>query len=445
LDYISEYKSKLRTPDEAVKCVKSGDWVDYTGSMGFPVKLDEALSKRRDELNRVRVQGNLMFGPIQAVECDPSQEHFVYNTWHCSGYERKLCDRGLCFFTPMIFRNLSWYYRQFIHVNVAMMTVGPMDRHGYFNLSCVTGMSKFILDQADVVILEVNEHAPKLRGGFDEVIHISEADMVVESGLSSYSTVPAAAPKPEDVAIASYILPQIPDGATVQLGIGGLPNALGEQIAKSDLKDLGMHTELCSDAYLSMYQNGKLTNRRKTLHKNKGVAGLITGSQALYDWVDDNPGIITAPLAYINDPSVISQNDSMISINGCVSADLYGQVCSESSGTRQISGTGGQLDYLTGAAMSKGGKAFLCMTSSFTDKTGVRHSRIVPTFSGDIVTSPRSQAYYIVTEYGCVNLAGKSTWERAAALISIAHPDFRDELIRAAEAQKIWLSENKRP
>ena len=445
MDYISEYKSKLRTPDEAVKCVKSGDWVDYTGSMGFPVKLDEALSKRRDELNRVRVQGNLMFGPIQAVECDPSQEHFVYNTWHCSGYERKLCDRGLCFFTPMIFRNLSWYYRQFIHVNVAMMTVGPMDRHGYFNLSCVTGMSKFILDQADVVILEVNEHAPKLRGGFDEVIHISEADMVVESGLSSYSTVPAAAPKPEDVAIASYILPQIPDGATVQLGIGGLPNALGEQIAKSDLKDLGMHTELCSDAYLSMYQNGKLTNRRKTLHKNKGVAGLITGSQALYDWVDDNPGIIAAPRAYINDPSGISQNDSMISITGCVAADLYGQVGSESSGTRQISGTGGQLDYLTGAAMSKGGKAFLCMTSSFTDKTGVRHSRIVPTFSGDIVTSPRSQAYYIVTEYGCVNLAGKSTWERAAALISIAHPDFRDELIRAAEAQKIWLSENKRP
>lgn len=193
-----------------------------------------------------------------------------------------------------------------------------------------------------------------------------------------------------------------------------------------------------------MFLEGKLTNHRKAINKNKGVVGLVTGSQPLYDWVDDNPGVITCPLSYVNDPSVIAQHDNMVSINGCVSADLYGQVCSESSGTRQISGTGGQLDFLTGATMSKGGKAFLCMTSTYADKDGVKHSRIVPTFSGDIVTSPRSQAYYIVTEYGFVNLAGKSTWERAAALISIAHPDFREELIRAAEAQKIWLPENKR-
>ena len=233
-----------------------------------------------------------------------------------------------------------------------MMTVGPMDRHGYFNLSCATGMSKFILDQADIVIVEVNEHAPRLRGGFEEVVHISDVDMVVESGLDSYRTIPAARPKAEDIQIASYILPHIMDGATIQLGIGGLPNALGEQIAKSELRDLGMHTELCSDAYLSMFLEGKLTNRRKTLNKNKGVAGLVTGSQALYDWLDDNPGIMTAPLSYVNDPAVIAQNDNMISINGCISADLYGQVCSESSGTRQISGTGGQLDFLTGAAMA---------------------------------------------------------------------------------------------
>ncbi len=444
MDYNSEYKRKLTTPEEAVRCVKDGDWVDYTGANGFPVKLDEALSKRRDELHHVRVQGNLMFGPIRVVEADPSLEHFVYNTWHCSGYERKLCDRGLCFFTPMVFRNLSWYYRQFIHVNVAMMTVAPMDRHGYFNLSCVTGMSKFILDQADIVIVEVNEHAPRMRGGFEEVVHISDVDMIVESGLSSYPVIPAAAPKAEDIQIAYHVMPHIADGATVQLGIGGVPNALGEQIARSDIKDLGMHTELCSDAYLSMFLEGKLTNRRKTINRNKGVAGLVTGSRALYDWVDDNPGVITAPLSYVNDPAVISQHENMVSINGCVSADLYGQVCSESSGTRQISGTGGQLDFLTGATMAKGGKAFLCMTSSYTDKNGVRRSRIVPTFSGDIVTSPRSQAYYIVTEYGCVNLAGKSTWERADALISIAHPDFRDELIKAAEAQRIWLPENKR-
>lgn len=444
MNFINEYRDKLRTADEAVKCIKSGDWVDYVGSLGFPVVLDEALSRRRDELKSVKLHGNLVFGPIKAVESDPLQEHFVYSTWHCSGYERKLCDKGLCFFTPMIFRNLSWYYKNFIHVNVAMMTVAPMDEHGYFNLSCVVGSSKFILDNADIVILEVNEHAPKIFGGFEEAIHISEVDMVVESGLSSYPTVPFAAPKAEDITIASYILPHIVDGATVQLGIGGMPNALGEQIAMSDLKDLGMHTELCSDAYLSMYKAGKLTNRRKSLHRGKGVLGLATGSRELYDWLNENPGVMTAPLSYINDPSVIAQNDNMVSINGCVSADLYGQVCAESSGTRQISGTGGQLDFLTGAAMARGGKAFLCMTSSFTDKDGVRHSRIMPTFNGDIVTSPRSQAYYIATEYGCVNLAGKNTWERADALISIAHPDFRDELIKAAENQKIWLPNNKR-
>ena len=444
MDYKAEYKSRLRSADEAVKCVKDGDWVDFTGALGFPVKLDEALSKRAQELRHVRLQGNLVFGPIKSVEADPLQEHFIYNTWHCSGYERKLCDKGLCFFTPMVFRNLSWYYKSFLHVNVAMMTVAPMDAHGYFSLSCVAGLSKFILDQADIVILEVNEHAPKMRGGFEEVIHISDVDMVVESGLSAYPVVPAAKPGENDMTIASFILPHIVDGATVQLGIGGLPNALGEQIASSDLKDLGMHTELCSDAYLSMYQRGKLTNRLKTLNRGKGLAGLVTGSQALYDWVDDNPGVITAPLSYVNEPAVIAQNDNMVSINGCVSVDLYGQVCSESSGTRQISGTGGQLDFLTGAAMSRGGKAFLCMTSTFTDKSGALRSRIVPTFAGDIVTSPRSQAYYIVTEYGCVNLAGRSTWERADALVSIAHPDFREELIKAAEKQKIWLPANKR-
>ena len=230
----------------------------------------------------------------------------------------------------------------------------------------------------------------------------------------------------------------------MQLGIGGMPNALGELIAKSDLKDLGMHTELCSDGYLEMFKQGKLTNRRKTINQNKGVLGIAIGSRELYDWVDDNPGVVGCPISYVNDPQIIAQHDNMISINGCLTADVYGQVCSESVGTRQISGTGGQLDFLTGATMSRGGKAFLCMTSTFKTKSGELKSRIVPTLSGDIVTTPRSQAYYIATEYGVVNLAGRSTWERAEALISIAHPDFRDELIKAAEQQKIWLPTNKR-
>ena len=439
-----EYRAKLRTPEQAVQAVKSGDWVDYSGSLCFPTLLDAALAGRRDELQDVKIRGNLCFGPIRAAECDPSREHFHYNTWHCSAYERKLVDRGLCSFIPMVFRNLSYYYRHCITVNVAMMCVTPMDRHGYFNFSCGTGIAKGILSQADIVILEVNEHLPWVYGGFDECIHISDVNYVVEGAHEPLLESPITKATPEEEEIARQILPLIPDGATLQLGIGALPNVVGAMLADSDLKDLGMHTELCGDAYYRLYQAGKLTNRRKTLHPGKGVTGLICGSAELYDWVDRNPGVAIAPLDYVNSPEVIGKLDNMISINSCISADLYGQVCAETAGTRQISGTGGQLDYLTGALMSRGGKAFICMSSSFTDHQGQRHSRILPRFNGDIVTDPRSQAFYLVTEYGVANLAGKSTWERAEALVSLAHPDFREELIRAAEEQKIWRRSQKR-
>ena len=439
-----EYRAKLRTPDEAVRLVKSGDWVDYSSNVCFPTLLDAALAKRRDELWDVKFRGNLMLGPVQVVEADPSREHFFYNTWHCSGYERKLCDRGLCNFIPMVFRNLGWYYTNFLTVNVAMMAVAPMDRHGYFNFSCATGVAKAIMDKADLVILEVNEHLPRICGGFDECIHISEVDCVVEGEHSPLPEFPIAEATEEDKAIAGFIVPHIADGATLQLGIGTMPNVVGAMISESDLKDLGMHTELCGDAYLRMFEAGKLTNRRKTFQKGKGVTGLLFGSRALYDWADENPGLAIEPLSFVNDPAVIARHDDMISINSCISVDLYGQICAETAGLRQISGTGGQLDYLTGAAMSKGGKAFICMTSSFVDRAGVRHSRVLPHFDGDIVTDPRSQCFWIVTEYGAENLAGRTTWERAEKLISLAHPDFRDELIAAAEAQHIWRRSNKR-
>ncbi len=444
MDVRQEYRAKLRTPEQAVELVKSGDWVDYASNICFPQLLDAALAKRRDELQDVKIRGNLLFGPIQAVEVDPSREHFIYNSWHCSGYERKLCDKNLCNFIPMIFRNLGWYYTNFLTVNVAMMAVTPMDRHGYFNFSCATGIAKAIMDKADIVILEVNEHLPRILGGFDECIHISEVDCVVEGEHPPLPQFPIAEASEEDKKIASFIVPHIVDGATLQLGIGTMPNVVGGMISDSDLKDLGMHTELCGDAYLRMFEAGKLTNRRKTFQKDKGVTGLVFGSRELYDWVDQNPGVVVEPLSYVNDPAIIAKHDNMISINSCISVDLYGQICAESAGLRQISGTGGQLDYLTGAAMSKGGKAFICMTSSFVDKKGERHSRILPRFDGDIVTDPRSQAFWIVTEYGAENLAGCSTWERAEKLVSLAYPDFRDELIRAADAQRIWRRSNKR-
>lgn len=434
---FDEYRAKLRSPEDAVKAVKSGDWVDYTSNVCFPSLLDAALAKRRDELKDVKIRGNLIFQTLATVESDPEREHFIYNSWHCSSYERKLCDRGLCNYIPMVFRNIGWYYTNFLTVNVAMMSVTPMNKHGYFNFSCATGVARSILENADIVILEINEHLPRIYGGFDENIHISEVDYVVEGEHPPLPQFPIAEPTDEDRAIAALIVPQIESGSTLQLGIGGMPNVVGAMLAESEIKDLSMHTELCGDAYYRLFEAGKLTNR-KNFQRGKGVTGMVFGSQSLYDWVDENPSIIVEPLSYVNDPNIIAQNEKMVSINSCLFVDLYGQICAESVGLRHISGTGGQLDYLTGAAMSKGGKAFICMTSSFVDKAGVRHSRILPHFNGEIVTDPRSQAYYIVTEYGCVNLAGCSTWERAERLISIAHPDFRDDLIAAAQRQNIW-------
>lgn len=442
-DFIGEYQKKLRTPEDAVRVVKSGDWIDYTSCLGKPVLLDRALAGRREELQDVKIRGNLMDGPLATVESDPLQEHFVYHSWHCSAYERQLCDRGLCYYIPMVFHNNAAYYEFFLHVNVVMVSVTPMDKHGFFHFSVNTGVAAPITRMADVVILEVNEHLPKVRGGYDECIHISNVDFVVEGEHEPFHHPSYPEPGEEEIMIAKHLIPYIVDGATLQLGIGSIPNAVGEIIAQSDVKDLGMHTELCSDAYLKLYLAGKLTNRKKQIDRGKGVFGCAVGSAELYEWLDDNPGVAAYPLEYVNRPSVIAQIDNMVSVNGCVAVDLYGQVAAEGSGARQISGTGGQLDFLIGASASRGGKAFICMKSVHHDRNGVMHSRIRPQFNGDIITSPRSQVYFLATEYGVVNLEGRSTWERAEALISIAHPDFRDGLIREAEQRKIWRRSNR--
>lgn len=444
MDFIAQYKAKLRTAEEAVAVVKSGDWVDYTSSLGKPVLLDKALAARRDELYDVKIRGNLTAGPIEVAECDKSQEHFIYHSWHCSSYERKLCDEGLCYYIPMVFHNNAAYYEFFLHVNVVMVSVAPMDKHGYFNFSVNTGVAAPITRRADIIILEVNENMPKIRGGYDECIHISEVDYIVEGEHAPFENTKAIPPREVDKKIAELLIPYIVNGSTLQLGIGSMPNALGEIIAGSDLKDLGMHTELCSDAYLALYRSGKLTNKYKNIDRGKGVFGCAIGSDELYEWLDDNPGVAAYPLEYVNRPSVIAQIDNMVSINSCVAVDLYGQVAAESSGGRQLSGTGGQLDFLIGASASRGGKAFICMSAVHVDRYGKKHSRIRPQFNGDIITSPRSQVYFLATEYGVINLEGRSTWERAEALISIAHPDFRDMLIKEAQERKIWRRSNKR-
>ena len=443
IDFYEEYKQKLRTPDEAVKQIKDGDWVDYTAAQGFPRLLDAALARRKEELHDVKIRGNLIPGPVMVAESDPKHEHFTYNTWHCSAYERILCDKDMAFFIPMVFHNNSGYYKHFLTVNVAMMSVTPMDDHGFFNFSITTGVAGEIMREADIVIVEINEHLPKVYGGYDESIHISDVDYIVEGEHEPFMPLPKSEPTEVDSAIANHILPYITNGSTLQIGIGNMPDLLGDLIGETDVKDLGMHTELCSDAYLHLYEKGKLTNKKKNLLPGKGVTGVTIGSPELYEWINENPMIAAYPLSYVNDPRVIGEVDNIISINSCISLDLYGQVNAESSGLRQISGTGGQLDFLEGTSYAHGGKSFICLASTFRDKAGVVHSNIQPRFQGEIITSPRSQVHFIVTEFGVFNMEGMSTWQRAEGLISIAHPDFREELIKAAEAQKIWRRSNK--
>ena len=248
-----------------------------------------------------------------------------------------------------------------------------------------------------------------------------------------------------DRKVAELIVSEIPNGACLQLGIGGMPNTVGALIADSDLKDLGVHTEMYVDAFVDIANAGKITGRCKTIDRGRQTYAFAAGTQKLYDYLNDNPQCSSVPVDYTNDVRVIAQIDNFISINNAVDIDLYGQVNAESAGIKQISGTGGQLDFVMGAYLSNGGKSFICLSSTFKQKDGTVASRIRPTLSdGSIVTDPRSATQYVVTEYGMINPKGKSSWERAEALISIAHPDFREQLIADAEKMHIWKRSNKR-
>lgn len=441
----TEYSRKKVSAEKAALLVESGGWVDYGMISQIPYLFDAALAARKEQLQDVKIRGSMLMKPLATLEADPGGDTFHYHSWHLSGLERKYADKGICSYIPMNYSSQPKYYRDFLTVDVACITTAPMDKHGYFNFSLTNSAAYAILEKAKTVVIEVNEHLPRVYGGEKECVHISQVDYIIEGEHESFPVLPGAKPTEIDSAIAAHICGEIGDGAVLQLGIGGTPNAVGALIAQSDVKDLGMHTEMLCDAYLQLYRAGRLTNRRKNLNQGKGVWSFCLGSEELYRWVAENPGLASYPVDYTNLPKVIGQQDNMVSINNCLQADLFGQTCAETAGFRQISGTGGQLDFQYGAFLSKGGKAFLCMASTYLNqKTGALESRIVPSLGGgDVVTDPRSHAYYLVTEQGMVNLAGASLWERAEKLISVAHPDFRDGLIADAEKMGIWKRSNK--
>jgi len=440
-----KYREKCVTPEHAVSVVRSGDWVDYGSFAAQPLVLDKALAARKDELRDVKIRSSTRIaGAPETVKADPTGDHFAYHSHFLSQHDRRLLERGLCWYIPIFFGDVPKCYQRFLHVDVAMPAVSPIDEDGYFHFSTSVAFTRAACEKARTVIVEVNQQLPRCLGGTGEKIHLSEVDMIVEADwpVPEIHTVQPTVPEEK---IAARIVNEIEDGACLQLGIGGLPNAIGAMIACSDLKDLGIHSEMFTDAMVDMVQSGRVTGSRKNIDRGKNVYTFSLGTKRTYDFLHENRSCAAYSVDYTNDPFVIALNDKVVAVNNCIAIDLGGQVCSESAGARQVSGTGGQVDFLYGAHRSSGGRGFVCMTSTYAKRNGDAQSRIVPVLPpGSIVTTHRCLVSNVVTEYGKVNLMGKSSWERAADLISIAHPDFREELIREAEAMQIWRRSNKR-
>jgi butyryl-CoA:acetate CoA-transferase len=445
MNFMDEYKKKLVTADEAVKVIKSGDWVEHAFGVNGANELDAALARRKDELRDIKIRVDIGAWPHYTLEADQTGEHFIWNSWHVAGQDKKYINGKGLYYVPMKFHECPVMTRNdAVPNNVFMATVSPMDKHGYFSFGAGCPSATAAVENAEYVMLEINTNMPRVLGGSQECIHISQVDYVVETSNPPLPTLPAANPNEVEKKIASNIIERLYDGCCLQLGIGGIPNAIGTMVAESDLKDLGVHTEMYVDAYLEMTKAGRISGAKKNIDKYKQVFSFAMGSRELYDFIDDNPGVIAYSVDYTNSPIVVASIDNFVSINACIEVDLFGQVCAESVGTKHISGTGGQLDFVEGAYKSKGGQSFIAMTSTFTSKDGKMASRIKPILTpGSIVTDPRTATHMVATEYGIANMKGKSTWERAEALIAIAHPDFRDELVKSAEEMTIWRRSNK--
>lgn len=428
----NKYRGKLCTPAEAVELIPDGSFVISGSCVGEPPALLRAVADRAlaGGFTNLRMSSLL---PLQATATSilaPAVQHVIsWESLFASGSDRGLIESGKAQFNPAYFHQIPRLFTEFMDIDAVMVCVSRMDKHGYMSLGTNVDTNPAAIKAADIVIAEVNNHMPRVHG--NSWVHVSEIDAIVEHD-APIQELPVVPERPEDQAMGKLIAEMVPDGATIQLGIGGVPNAVANALMGH--RDLGIHTEMFVDKMVDLIESGVANGAQKSFHPGKALYAFAAGSQRMYEFLDDNPHIEAHPVSYTNFPSNIARNDNLISVNSTLEVDLTGQCCSESIGTLQYSGTGGQHDYARGAFDSRGGKSIIAFYS--TAKSGTV-SRIVPTLKpGAVVTTPRTEVHWLASEYGVVNLKGKALRDRALALIGLAHPNFRDELTAEAKILK---------
>jgi itaconate CoA-transferase len=427
--YFSQYQQKLTDPRGASDKIEDGDTIVHGLTIAEPPALLSAIADRAraGKLRNIKIYSLLpLVHAAKTVLVPELSDCIQAYSWFVAPADRNRVKVGLDYFVPNYFHQIPRLCRDFMRIDATITTVSPMDKSGFFSFGTANDFTSTAARHCKKLIVEVNENMPRVFG--DSLLHISEVDAIIENHVPLLE-MPPPDPEPEDEIIGKLIADLIPDGATIQLGFGGIPNSIVHYL--DGHKDLGIHTELFGPGMVDLIEKGVVTGRRKTIHTRKSVFTVTQGVKRTYEFINDNPSIESYPVSYVNEPSVIARNDSMISINSIIEVDLLGQCNAEFLEGSQYSGTGGQLDFVRGAFNSRGGKSILAFYS--TARNG-EVSRVVPRFqTGTVVTTPRMDTHYLVTEYGVINLKGKSTRERALDIINIAHPKFRDNLLREAE------------
>jgi acyl-CoA hydrolase len=420
------------TADQAAALVKSGMWIDFAGTLCMPEAFDAALAKRAKDLRDVKVRTCLSVRPNQILDADPEGQAFHAFSWHFSVFDRMYADKGRCTYVPLNLGEVPDYYRRFIApMDIVALKAAPPDADGYYSIGPTSVWLRAAIERAKCVIVEVTPQMPHAEG-VGNAVHESEIDYLIDGIDAPPFELPTLPANDVDRNVASLIVGEIADGACIQIGIGAMPNAACSLLAQNAPRDLGIHTEMLTEGIIDLYRRGRVTGARKAIDKGHSVYTFALGTKRMYETLRGNKDFQCHPVDYTNAPDVIARNGGVIAINNTTQIDLQGQAASESDGGRHLTGTGGQLQFVRGAYQSKGGKSFMLLSSTY-ERKGQRKSRIAFQLTpGNIVTTPRSDMMYVVTEFGMTNLKGKSVAERALSLIALAHPDFREELTRQA-------------